>query len=215
MNNQPITCAIYLRVSTQDQSTAMQRVELEQYAKTRGWEIAATFEDKATGTNDKRPMLKQVMEGARQRKFDIVLVWKLDRWARSLKDLVTTLQELTDLGIQFVSLKDQIDMTTASGRLMLHIIAAFAEFEAAIIKERVRAGIKNAKSKGQRLGRPLTIDPFKVIAMRQHGMSLSAIAKELGVTKSAVSKTLSKMALKKRLNKNGIIEECEQDQKVE
>lgn len=207
MTSKPVTCAIYLRVSTQEQSTEMQRHELEQYASARSWSVVNFYEDQASGTStDRRPMLKQLMIDARARKFDVLLVWKLDRWARSLKDLITSLQELSDLGIQFVSMKDQIDMTTAAGRLMLHIIAAFAEFEASIIRERVRAGLNNAKQRGKKLGRPQLIDPFRVLAMRQHGMSLGAIAKDLGVTKSAVSKTLSKLALTNGLNKPGIIE---------
>lgn len=189
--------AIYLRVSTSDQDTSLQARELHDFVRARGWIVVGTFEDKATGTNDRRPQLRALMEQARARRFDVVLVWKLDRWARSLKDLVTSLQELQDLGVQFVSLKDSIDMTTPMGRLMTHILAAFAEFEASVIRMRVRAGLENARHRGQRLGRPPRLDPFRVLEMRRHGLSLGAIGKQLGVTKSAVSKTLSRLAATK------------------
>lgn len=182
--------AIYLRVSTQDQSTGMQRTDLEAFARARSWEITHIFEDKATGTNGNRPQLHALMSSARERKFDVLLIWKLDRLFRSIKGLVVALQEFNDLGIQFVSLKDQIDMSTASGRLMTHIIGAFAEFEASLIRERVKAGLNAAKSKGTRLGRPKTIDGAKVIKLRADGLSISKIAKEMNCSKAGVFKVL-------------------------
>ncbi|MBL7672050.1 MAG: recombinase family protein [Bdellovibrionaceae bacterium] len=183
---------IYLRVSTLEQSTELQRRELEQFAQARGWQIVQFYEDKATGTNSNRPMLRELMRDARQRKFDVVVCWKLDRFFRSLKDVITTLAEFNELGIEFISLKDHIDLTTASGRLMMHLLAAFAEFEAALIKERVRAGLSNAKAKGVRLGRPSTVDQTQAALLRAQGLTLSQIARQIGCSKAGVYKTLRK-----------------------
>src|SRR5262249_45120154 len=122
--------AIYARVSSSNgqQSTAMQRLELEQYAKARSFEIAAVYEDHASGAKDSRPALNQLMADAHQRKFDAVLCWKLDRFGRSLRHLVNALAELEALGVAFVSLRDNLDLSTPAGRLMFQIIGAMAEF---------------------------------------------------------------------------------------
>ena len=184
-------CALYCRVSTQDQSTQLQQRELEEFAKHRGWTVVQVFTDKASGTNRNRPQLKAMMMAVRCRHVDIVLCWKLDRFFRSLKDMVVTLQELTDLDVAFVSLKDQIDLTTASGRLMMHLLASFAEFEGALIRERVCAGLANAKRKGRRLGRPKTRDDEKILALRAEGLSHRQIAAQLGISKGSVQKCLA------------------------
>lgn len=181
--------AIYMRVSTQIQATDMQRIELERYASARGWR-PMFFEDKSSGTNEKRPAFQELVRNAKAREFDIVLVWKLDRFARSLKSLVMHLQEFQELGIEFVSLRDNLDLTTASGRLMMQMIAAFGEFEASLIKERVRSGLQNAKSKGIRLGRPASIDTKAVIQLRANGLSIAAIARQLNCSKAGVHKVL-------------------------
>lgn len=184
--------ALYVRVSTQDQSCELQKRELETYSTARGWQIHSTYEDHGvSGTSTKRPMLKALMTDARSRKFDILVCWKLDRFARSLKDLLTMLQDLSDLGIAFISLKDQIDMTTASGRLMMQMIGAFGEFEAALIRERVRAGLANAKAKGKSLGRPKTRDDVAIRALRDRGYSIRKIAKNLSISKGAVQRALA------------------------
>ncbi|MGK5088968.1 recombinase family protein [Bdellovibrionota bacterium FG-2] len=185
---------IYLRVSTAEQSTELQESEIKAYLKSRGWADFKLYEDKATGTNNNRPQLKALLQDARQRKVDIIVVWKLDRFARSLKDLITMLQELTELGVAFVSLKDQMDLTTSAGRLMLHLIGAFAEFEASLIKERVRAGIQNAKAKGTKLGRPTQINLTKALELRAQGLSLGKIAKQMGISKSCVHKSLTQIS---------------------
>ena len=131
-------CCIYLRVSTSEQDTTMQRRDLVEYADAREWSVVHIYEDKATGTNLNRKELKELQSAARQRSFDVLLVWKLDRIFRSIKDCLNNLHEFGELGVEFVSLKDSgIDMTTPSGKLLLHILAAFAEFEASIIKMRV------------------------------------------------------------------------------
>ena len=116
---------IYLRVSTQDQATELQRNEIQKFLDARGWTTTFIYEDKATGTNGNRTAFKKLMADARQRKVDVVICWKLDRLFRSLKDLISTLQEFNELGIDFISLKDNIDLTTSAGRLMLRIIGAF------------------------------------------------------------------------------------------
>lgn len=182
--------AIYIRVSTQDQSLDLQRSELTRFANARGWRIHKIYEDKATGTTDKRPQLVQMMNAAKAREFDILLIWKLDRLFRSIKGLVTSIQDLQALGIAFVSLKDQIDLSTPSGRLMTHILGAFAEFEASLIRERVVAGLREARRKGVQLGRPVEIDRAKVLALRSKGKSFGEIALELGCSKAGVFKIL-------------------------
>ncbi|MBI1860462.1 MAG: recombinase family protein [Deltaproteobacteria bacterium] len=187
---------IYLRVSTTDQSMDLQRAEILQFLKARGWSSFEVYEDSGkTGTNGNRPALKKLLQDARVRNIDLVICWKLDRLFRSLKDLVNTLQEFEELGVEFISLKDNIDLTTASGRLLMQVIGAMAEFECALIKERVRAGLKNAKANGKRLGRPTVIDATEVVEMRGKGYSLATIANAIGATKSGVSKTLRKSSL--------------------
>jgi putative DNA-invertase from lambdoid prophage Rac len=204
-----LRAAIYLRVSTQEQSTELQRVEIQQYILSRGWTLYQIYEDKATGTNGDRTNLKQVFVDAKQRKFDVLVVWKLDRFFRSLSQLLKGLEEFETLGVKFVSLKDQIDLTTASGRLLMHLIAAFAEFEAALIKERVISGLANARRKGKRLGRPPQASLSTVLELRQANMSLSQIAKELGISKSTVSKTLTKHRLNKAVQNTESLDQLE------
>jgi DNA invertase Pin-like site-specific DNA recombinase len=190
MTNNP-RVAIYIRVSTKDQSTALQLSELTQYLDARGWSHRAIYEDVGSGTNSNRAQLRKLLEDANNRTIDLVICWKLDRLFRSLKDLVTTLQNFNDVGVSFISLKDQIDITTASGRLLTHLLAAFGEFEAALIRERVRAGLNEAKRKGIKLGRPRIVNPESVFILRSEGHSMSQISDRLNISKSAVHKTLS------------------------
>src|ERR1700758_5265531 len=148
--------AIYARVSTSNgQDPSMQTRELKEYCERRGWTVACEYVDVGvSGSKDSRPQLNQLMANAKRRHFDVVLVWKLDRFGRSLKHLVNALAEFEALGVTFVSLRDNLDLSTPSGRLMFQIIGAMAEFERSLIVERVRAGLRNAKAKGIRLGRP-------------------------------------------------------------
>ncbi|MDX1470018.1 MAG: recombinase family protein [Flavobacteriaceae bacterium] len=185
--------AIYVRVSTEDQSTELQKSDLLSYIKFRDWNLVKIYEDTGTGTNGDRLEYKRLMKDARSGKFDIVLTWKLDRLFRSLKGVVEALNEFTELGIQFNSYKDQIDMTTASGRLMTHMLAAFGEFEAALIRERVMAGLENAKKKGVKLGRPSVIDVEELLRLKAEGLSIRVMAKELNCSKSTVHKTLKRI----------------------
>jgi len=182
--------ALYARVSTVNgqQDPEMQLRELREYAVRRGLEMTGEYVDHGvSGAKDSRPALNRLMADAKQRKFDILLVWKLDRFARSLKHLVNALAEFEALGIAFVSLRDNLDLTTPSGRLMFQIIGAMAEFERALIQERVRAGLRNAVAKGKRLGRPRHSYPqAKVERLRAAGHSWSKVAVEVGVPKATL-----------------------------
>lgn len=152
-----------------------------------------SMKKKRTGTNDKRSELQRLMKDARSRKLDVVLCYKLDRFFRSLKNMVVTLEEFSELRVNFVCLKDQIDMTTSTGRLMTHIIAAFAEFESAIIKERVTAGVHAAMKKkgGRPWGPPRKFDKDNVHALKKKGNSIDEIAEKLKISRSSVFKTLA------------------------
>jgi DNA invertase Pin-like site-specific DNA recombinase len=159
-STRPITqVALYARVSTlNNQDPEMQLSELREYAGRRGWQIVEEFTDQGvSGCKESRPALNRLMSDACRRKFDAILVWKIDRFGRSLKHLVNSLAELAALGVAFISLRDNLDLSTPSGRLMFQIIGAMAEFERALIQERVRAGLRNARAKGRRLGRPRVI----------------------------------------------------------
>jgi len=165
--------AIYARTSTVlGQSPEMQLVELREYAARRGWHVIGEYVDRGSGVKESRPSLNRLMIDAKRRKCDVIAVWKLDRFGRSLKHLVNSLAELESLGVSFISLHDNFDLSTPSGRLMFGIIAAMAEFERALIQERVRAGLANAKKKGRRLGRPkIPLDLSKIAALRSQGRS--------------------------------------------
>lgn len=185
--------ALYARTSTADkQHPEMQLRELHEYAKIRGWDVIGVYKDKGyTGTNSNRPMLKEVLRDAKLRRFDIVLVWKLDRWGRSLREIVLMLQELADYGVEFCSLKDALDLSTSQGRLMMHILGAFAQFEADIIKTRVIAGLEHAKVCGKKLGRPKQHDEGVIRSLRASGLSYRAIQKHLNVPMGCISRALT------------------------
>ncbi|MEI6079719.1 MAG: recombinase family protein [bacterium] len=185
--------ALYLRVSTLSQSTELQSKDLLKYIEQRGWSVAGIYEDKASGVSeDKRPQFKKLLEDARLGKFDIVVCHRLDRLSRSLKDLVNTLQFLAEHNVEFVSFKDNIDLTTATGRLMMNIIASMAEFEASLIKERVRAGLILAKQKGKILGRPKKDCPLEQIKeLKNKGHSIRQIAKHLCISTGMVQRAIA------------------------
>ena len=185
--------AIYARVSTTNgQSPEMQLSDLTEYASRRGWEVFAEYVDNGvSGAKESRPELNRLMADAHRRRFDAVLCWKVDRFGRSLKHLVNALADLDSYGIAFVSLRDNLDLSTPSGRLMFQIIGAMAEFERSLIQERVRAGLRNAKLKGQTLGRPpLTLDHGRITRLRASGATIREISAQLGVSASTVHKTL-------------------------
>ena len=185
--------ALYARVSTlNNQDPEMQLAELREYAGRRGWQIVEEFTDQGvSGCKESRPALNRLMSDACRRKFDAILVWKIDRFGRSLKHLVNSLAELTSLGVAFISLRDNIDLSTPSGRLMFQIIGAMAEFERALIQERVRAGLRNARAKGRRLGRPrVIVDSLKIASLRSQGRSWAQITGETGVSKGTAQRAV-------------------------
>ncbi len=145
--------ALYTRVSTSGQSVERQLRELRSYACSRGWKIIKEFHETISGATQKRPQREQIIKMARRRSIDGILVHALDRWGRSVKDLVLTMAEMEALGVAFV-VPGSIDMTTPMGRMMAHFLSAVAEFERELIRERVRSGLANARAKGKRLGRP-------------------------------------------------------------
>jgi DNA invertase Pin-like site-specific DNA recombinase len=186
--------ALYGRVSTKDkgQNPEMQLTELREFAVKRGWQIVGEFVDiGVSGSKDHRPQLDAMMRLAQARKVDVIVCWKLDRFGRSLRHLVDALAELKAVGCAFVSLRDNLDLTTPAGRMMFHVIGAMAEFERELIRERVKAGLAHARSKGQRLGRPkIKRDRDKdakiIRQMRAEGDSYGEIAEALDRTKSDI-----------------------------
>jgi DNA invertase Pin-like site-specific DNA recombinase len=166
----------------------MQLGELREYASRRGWEIYGEYVDSGvSGSKESRPELNRLMSDVHQRRFDVVLCWKVDRFGRSLKHLVNALADLDSYGVAFVSLRDNLDLSTPSGRLMFQIIGAMAEFERSLIQERVRAGLRNAKLKGKTLGRPsriLSLD--EMTRLREQGASFRKIAEAVGASPGTV-----------------------------
>ncbi len=185
--------AVYGRVSTKDQDPESQLLDLRKYVQLRNWTIYQEYVDRGvSGAKESRPALDKLMKDARKRKFDILLVWKFDRFARSTKHLVTALEELEGLGIDFCSYEDSIDTSTNHGKLVFTIMGAIAEFERSLIRERVLAGIRRARENGIRLGRPpLEVDIEKMKELVLNGNSVREIAKQMGISKSLIHKTLT------------------------
>ena len=186
--------ALYARVSTLNgQDPEMQLRELREYASRRGWLVDKEYIDQGvSGSKESRPALNDLMADAHRRKFDAVLVWKIDRFGRSLKHLVNSLAELGALGVAFVSFGDNLDLSTPSGRLMFQIIGAMAEFERALIQERVRAGLRNAQAKGKRLGRPrVVVDALRIASLRAQGRSWAEIVAEVRVGKGTAQRAVA------------------------
>jgi len=192
--------AIYVRVSTKDQSVDMQLNDLERYSKERGFKVFKTYKDNGvSGTKDKRAGLNQLMDDAKKRKFDIVLVWRFDRFARSTKHLVNALYEFRNLGIDFISYQENIDTSSPLGEAIFTIISAMATLERDIIAERVRGGLRKAKANGKKLGRPNgDVDIDKVIDYKKQGKSVREIAKEMKLSRGKVERTL-KLGVSKTL----------------
>lgn len=200
-NSKKLRAGLYARVSTSDkgQDPALQLTPLSGYCKQRGWLITGRYVDYCTGKTARRPELDKLLDAARKRQIDCIVVWKLDRFGRSMQHLVNTLVELQELGVSFVSYMESLDFTSASGKLMFNILAAFAQFERDIISDRVRAGILNAKSKGVRVGRK-PISPGerdRILKLRKEGKSIRKIARTLGLALATVHKTLPKTAPRK------------------
>ena len=187
--------AIYTRVSTQDQSVDMQTSDLKRYCDQRGFEVYKEYSDQGiSGVKDRRPALDELMDDAKKKKFDAVLCWRFDRFARSTKHLITALEEFRHLGIDFISYQENIDTSSPLGKAMFTIVSAIAELERNILLERVRAGLKRAKDNGAILGRPkrLDLDVKELQKMRKKGLSFRQIAKQVKACPGTVYKTLQK-----------------------
>jgi putative DNA-invertase from lambdoid prophage Rac len=189
-----LNAAIYARVSTTDQNAEMQVRELREYAARRGWNLVAEYVDTGwSGAKASRPQLDRLMKDARQHRFDIVMVWKLDRWGRSLVQSLQSVQELASMDIRFVAITQNIDTDQSNpmSRFMLHIFGAFAEFEREMIRERVCAGVRNAKRKGKQLGRKRVIfDRGRAHDLHKAGASVRDIATALQVGRGTVHRFL-------------------------
>src|SRR5882672_4034710 len=176
--------AIYARVSTTNhgQDVSMQTRELRQFAEARAWTVAGEYIDAGvSGSRDSRPELNRLMADAHKRRFDVVCVWRFDRLARSVSHLLRALETFKALGIEFVSYSEQMDTSTPAGKMVFTVLGAVAELERSLIVERVRAGLRNAKAKGKRLGRPrVIVDARRIAALRAQGLGWKKIARQLG-----------------------------------
>jgi putative DNA-invertase from lambdoid prophage Rac len=184
---------IYARVSTNDQQTIPLQIRaLREYTVQRGWTIAMQVKEVGSGASQ-RQLREKLLEAARRREIDVVVVWRLDRWGRSVADLLATLQELEHLGVGFVSLTEALDLTTPAGRAMAALLAVFAEFEREILRERVRAGLAHARQNGKKLGRPQTaaLQAGKVQRLYRAGISKAEIARRLQIGRTSVRRILA------------------------
>jgi DNA invertase Pin-like site-specific DNA recombinase len=184
---------IYTRISTQEQQTLpLQLDALRKYAKARKWKIVFEVQDIGSGIKE-RQKREDLMHAARQREIDAILVWKLDRWGRSLHDLIATLNELSELEVGFVSLTEAVDLTTSIGRAMAGVLAVFAQFERDMLGERVRAGIAQARKRGGQHGRPRTASRHeaKIKRLFSQGHSKAEIARKLNIGRTSVIRILS------------------------
>ena len=183
---------LYARVSTHDQKTLpLQLRAMREYAAKRGWTIAFQIKEVGSGAAE-RALREQLLTAARRREIDVVLVWRLDRWGRSLVDLVVTMKELAELGVAFVSLTEALDLTTSTGRAMAGLLSVFAAFEHEILRERIRAGIAEARLKGKHLGRPVTAGKKagQIGKLHRAGVSKAEIARRLDIGRTSVRRIL-------------------------
>jgi DNA invertase Pin-like site-specific DNA recombinase len=191
-NTKTIRVGLYARVSTLDQQTLpMQNRAMRDYAARRGWTIAMQVKEVGSGATQ-RQLREKLLDAARRREIDVVVVWRLDRWGRSVADLLATLQELEHLGVGLVSLTEALDLTTPAGRAMAGLLAVFAAFEREILGERVRAGLAHARQNGKRLGRPATaaMHTNKVRKLSRSGFSKSEIARRHNIGRTSVRRIL-------------------------
>jgi DNA invertase Pin-like site-specific DNA recombinase len=185
--------ALYMRVSTLDQHPENQLNELRQFAGQRGFEVVEEYTDHGiSGAKARRPALDRMLKDANRHRFDVVVVWACDRLARSTKHFLQVLDELNDLGIQFLSQREAIDTDGALGRAIVVIISAIAELERSLIVERVRAGMRRAKLEGRRIGRtPLDVDRAEIVRDRLSGVSLTCVAKKHAVSRATVCRLVN------------------------
>ena len=183
---------LYARVSTSDQQTLpLQITAMTEYAERRGWTVVTAVQDVNGGTRQ-RPKREELIQKARRRQLDVIVVWRLDRWGRSLSDVLQSLQELRALKVDFVSLTEGLDFTTPAGRAMAAMLGIFAEFERDVLRERVRAGLAHAKAKGRTLGRPATASKKaeKIRELAAEGLNKNQIAKRLHIGRASVYRAL-------------------------
>jgi DNA invertase Pin-like site-specific DNA recombinase len=188
-NPRPHRAAIYVRVSTHDQEVENQLEELRRFVEARGWEAREYLDEGVSGALEQRPALNALVRDAKRRRFDVLVCWRLDRLGRSLKHLITLLDDLQALGVAFVSLAEGIDATTPAGKLQMHILGAISEFERARCAERVRAGLARVKRQGRQLGRPRVEVSADALA-RVAGLSTRQAARQLGVSASTIRRRL-------------------------
>lgn len=189
----PFRVALYCRVSTTDQQTLpMQEAALCEYAERRGWVVTQVVSEAMSGVK-KRPQRDALLKAARRREIDAIVVWKLDRWGRSVADLVGTLNELTTIGVTFVSLTEALDLGTPTGRLTAGMLALIAEFERDVLRERVIAGMAHARSKGKHLGRPPVSEERtdEVLDLHQQNVSKAEIARRIGISRTSVIRIIA------------------------
>jgi DNA invertase Pin-like site-specific DNA recombinase len=190
-----IPVALYARVSTanQGQDPSMQTREIREYCERRGWLLTGQYVDVGiSGTKEKRPELDRLMADAHRRRFDAVVVWRFDRFARSVSHLLRALETFKALGVEFVSLSEQVDTSTPTGKMVFTVLAAVAELERSLIVERVRAGLRNARAKGRRLGRPRAIvNVSRLVFLRGQGHSWAQITAETGISKGTAQRALA------------------------
>ncbi len=197
------TAALYARVSTLDQNCEVQLEDLRRYTSQRFGRSYEYIDVGVSGTQRRRPQLDALMKDAHKRVFEVVLVWKFDRFARSLKHLIDSLEEFKALGIDFISYTEGVDTTTPSGQLLFHVVGAVAQFERDLIAERVRAGVAHARAMGKRIGRPRApVDIERVTGLRKQGLSLRGIAKTLNIPVSRVRRGSPKLVCKRRTESN-------------
>jgi len=168
----------------------MQTRELREYCERRGWKFAGEYTDEGiSGTKDSRPELNRLMADAHRRRFDAVVVWRFDRFARSVSHLLRALETFKALGIEFISLCEQVDTSTPTGKMVFTVLGAVAELERSLIAERVKAGLRNARAKGKRLGRPrVVVDAARIASLRTHGCSWRQITAETGISKGSAQR---------------------------
>jgi DNA invertase Pin-like site-specific DNA recombinase len=185
-----VRAAIYARVSTLNggQDPTMQTRELEEYCQRRGWQLHDIYADNGvSGRKDSRPQLNRLMQDAHERRFSMIVVWRFDRFARSVSHLLRALETFNAIGVQFVSLSEQVDTSTPTGKMVFTVLGAVAELERNLIVERVRAGLRHARSKGKRLGRPKKyVDAAQIASLRSSGASWRMVSRKMGLSVGTV-----------------------------
>lgn len=187
--------ALYIRVSTSDQHVENQLPMIQKYCADRGWQIVITCKDTESGVSSTRKGRNDLLQLAEHKLFDVVVVWKLDRWSRSMLDTQQTINQLDSFGVRFVSVTEELDTKTASGELLFNVLASVATFERSILKERIKAGLARAKAQGIKLGQPIKTPPHvaqQIVDRRLNGESVRQVAKSLKLSRGAVEAAMNR-----------------------